>query len=318
MLKGYEAQVYLDIREVEDADFCGWARLHAELNGGGVADPQAALEDMLFGALYAPFRDLLSAERIEDAQKVFTGEASAIGAESLKAVERFVRTAKGFLKADAGADGAAADTEAAIDTDAAVAGWEKTMLSYAKFFEGAEGLADKSVFARYLRRKLTGGTRLRAYACADAALELCAVIAGAAVDDWHIDRKTRECLEAVGIEAGAAARFVDTAKALLKYALPAEDAGKTALAAVAGGRAALDARSVVQTALNDEVFRRLIGVNEWDGVEWFNKEAFEATLYRTAFLCGAYADIKTVAPIFAALSAAEQKSGYRVEGLISN
>jgi hypothetical protein len=277
---------------------------------------------MLFGALYAPFRDLLSAERIEDAQKVFTGEASAIGAESLKAAARFALTAARFLKTDAAASDteAALDTEAAADTEALVAGWEKTMLSYAKFFEGAEALADKSVFARYLRRKLTGGTRLRAYACAYAALELCAVIAGdsgtgVAVDDWHIDRKTRECLEALGIEAGAAARFVDTAKALLKYALPAEDAAKTARAAVAGGRAALDARSIVQTALNDEVFRRLIGVNEWDGIEWFNKEAFEATLYRTAFLCGAYADIKTVAPIFAALSAAEQKSGYRVEGL---
>jgi hypothetical protein len=60
MLNGYEAQVFADIYEVEDAAFTTWARLNAETNGAFFDNPDEALQDMLFGSLYALFLDILN------------------------------------------------------------------------------------------------------------------------------------------------------------------------------------------------------------------------------------------------------------------
>ena len=62
-LKGYEAQVFLDIHEVEDGPGGGraarWARLNHELQGRGVPDPEAAVQDICLGELYYRFTELL-------------------------------------------------------------------------------------------------------------------------------------------------------------------------------------------------------------------------------------------------------------------
>ena len=94
------------------------------------------------------------------------------------------------------------------------------------------------------------------------------------------------------------------------------------------------AYSVVQTLLGDDEIQRLLQVNRYQGVLWFNKEAFERMLWwmlslavveetRAALRLGAERLAVEVAQAIVAhydivkkLQQAEKKSGYQVEKLM--
>jgi glycosidase len=321
-LSGYEAQVYLDIYEVEDADFSTWARLHTELNGAGMRDPKEALEDMLLDEIFGPFCDLFKLERIEDARKVFSGEAEGPGAETQAAVERFIGAAKEFRKETA-YDPFAGDKRpgAAVDIKTAVKGWEKVMGVYSARFKAAEALAGKDGFAAGLRDRLVNGLQLNAFVYGFSVFGLCSAVAGKNANGaetvtlfefWHFDRKMRECFEALGIDGPAAYRFIEIAKALTRRLVP----GKTGVKAEWAKAAPVTALSIVKNTHDSEDFRRLLGVNEWEGVDWFNKEAFEEVLFYTAALAVVFADIDTIFTIVTELSVAESKSEYKLPELV--
>jgi glycosidase len=320
-LSGYEAQVFLDIYEVEDAGLSTWARLHAELNGAGMRDPGEALEDMLLDDIFGPFNDMFGIERIDDARKVFTGESVSPSAETLGAVERFLEAAKEFRK-EAAYDPFAGGRNEAADTGAAVKEWEKTIAAYAASFKSAAELAGEGGFAASLRSAFADGLRLSAFACGSAAFGLCAAIAGkksngaeavTLFEYWHLDRKMRECFELLGIDGGQAYRFIEIAKAFARRLVPGKSGVK---AEWAKDGAAASALSIVKNNKDREDFRRLVGVNEWEGVEWFNKEAFEEVLFYAAFIGSACAGFDAANSAVAEFSAAKSKSEYKLAALI--
>jgi hypothetical protein len=80
-LNGYEAQVFLDIHEVEDTagspggTWSGrWARLHHELNGRGVRDLSTAMQDLFLEELYRAFTALFEGNRMEELSRAFAGD----------------------------------------------------------------------------------------------------------------------------------------------------------------------------------------------------------------------------------------------------
>jgi hypothetical protein len=103
-LNGYEAQVFLDIHEVEDAApgtaeyrwDARWSKLNAELNGRGVEDLHGALQDIFLGDLYAPFVECFTQGRIAELTALVTAASpqkkeAAVFAESFaKPVETFI------------------------------------------------------------------------------------------------------------------------------------------------------------------------------------------------------------------------------------
>ncbi|MDR2343046.1 MAG: alpha-amylase [Spirochaetaceae bacterium] len=321
-LPGYGAQVYLDIHEVEDGDFSTWARLHAELNGAGMRDPKEALEDMLLDEIFGPFSDLFRLERIEDARKVFSGESDGPDAETLQALERFLLAAKELRKEAVYDPFAGGKGSGTVDLKIAVDRWGKTLAGYAASFKAAAALAGKNDFAAGLRDRLVNGLQLGAFVYGFSVFGLCASIAGknangaAAVtlfEFWHFDRKMRECFEALGLDGAAAHRFIEVAKAFTRRLVPGEAGVKAGW--VKSG-ASVTALSIVQNAHDSEDFRRLLGVNEWGGVDWFNKEAFEETLFYAAAIAAGYAGIDAVSAVVAELSNAELKSEYKLAELV--
>jgi glycosidase len=328
MLNGYEAQVYLDIYEVEDCDFSTWARLHSESNGAGMKNPQEALEDMLLDDIFRPFCALLAPERIEDARKVFLGETESPNEDTLRAVEAFLTTAVEFRK-EVVYDPFAGDKKGGTaDVKAAVSGWSKTLLAYAKSFKDAA--AEKAGFAAQLRNSLVNELRIDAFIYGYTVLELCRVVAGAKAagseavvlfEYWHFDRKMRECFEALGIDGGAAYRFIETAKAFMRRLVPGKSGLKAEWlkeSASADGKASLTAASVIQTIHDSEDFRRLLGVNEWEGVDWFNKEAFEEVSFYALVISLAYTSVDSAAVFARELNSAEAKSGYQMKSFIKS
>jgi len=129
--------------------------------------------------------------------------------------------------------------------------------------------------------------------------------ARALVDHWCLDRKLREALQAAGVPGDEAWRLTNAARTASALH-PDKPSAESSWAAWS----------------MDEDGRRILGVNTWDGVEWFRAEGFELfaafAALDAAFPPGGGGAFKTrlsaAAKILAALRKAEAKSGYRVDG----
>jgi hypothetical protein len=126
---------------------------------------------------------------------------------------------------------------------------------------------------------------------------------------WQLDRKLREILGGLGIERETLWRGLEIMKALLSR-VPGTKASAAAKAA-----GAVSAQAAAQTLLLDNYdkddFRRILGVNVFDDVTWFNKESFEEALsFGSLFAAVETGDFALIKKIDAELRRAEAKSGY--------
>ncbi|MDR3161732.1 MAG: alpha-amylase [Spirochaetaceae bacterium] len=286
-LRGYEAQVFLDIHEVEDHKG-RWARLNHELSGRGVEDLEAAIRDIFLGELYRAFSGL------------FRGEYRDQGYRNAGVLEEpvlaFITTAQEYIRG-------AARGDPRDRYDPFVTEWEHPALE-------AERIREE--FTAYLYRwsllstesheppppglgktvlDFLGDLRsenrknVAVFAAAYGVLSLLrSVIGGGAsgadaralVDHWQLDRKLRECLSDLGAGGDEAYRVVELMKAVLARTSP-EDT--EAYRDIPLGEA------LMMDNYHAEDFRRLLGVNLFEDTVWFNKEAFEEALfYASLFL----------------------------------
>ncbi len=77
-----------------------------------------------------------------------------------------------------------------------------------------------------------------------------------------------------------------------------------------------DARRLAEAWLADSDVRAFIGVNQWEGAEWFEKDAFESLLDLATSLDLADGSTR-VAPVIVALRRAAVASGYRVDSFLA-
>ena len=309
-LKGYEAQVFLDIHEVEDGPGGRWARLNHELQGRGVPDPEAAIQDTCLGELYYRFTELLNPELVEAIHGFFTGTGTAsmeTFIESLRApVLAFAETAQRFTggaegRCDPfvreGRDPALAPEKIAEDYGA----YMSRLLGLAAYMGGknaAEGAAGAKT-AKKKSAKDSAPAYLRGLAAAlrdrpgviAAALgygllsQLRSILGEGAsgteavrlgFDHWHLDRKLREQYRQTGIPEDEAGRLTALMRAALSRTVPENrkpyETGEPF-------RPGLLAAAIIEENYQDEDFRKILGINFFDDVTWFNKEGFEATLF---------------------------------------
>jgi glycosidase len=131
---------------------------------------------------------------------------------------------------------------------------------------------------------------------------------------WRLDRKIREAYQALGFNEDEAGRVAEIAQAVLVRtgaARPVQprkkssSAGKSPRAAktspVPGPAAQAGVAAFLAANYEAEDFRRLVRVNRFDDATWFNKEAFEETLY--------YAFLFLLAEDSAFVQASSQASG---------
>ncbi|HAE21977.1 MAG TPA: hypothetical protein DCG47_06595, partial [Spirochaetaceae bacterium] len=132
----------------------------------------------------------------------------------------------------------------------------------------------------------------------------------ALVDRWCLDRKLREAMQAAGAHGDCAWRAAAFAKAalLLLERMPLLG-GKAAKAPIAGLGA------FVEESFKDEEVSRLLGVNVWDGVTWFNAERFSLAQAMAAGI--AYLEAGDAAkPALDALASAAEASGWNLAVLL--
>ncbi|MDR0402495.1 MAG: alpha-amylase [Treponema sp.] len=340
-LDGYQAQVFLDIHEIQDNGRGEWARLNHELSGRGAPDLEAAKMDIVLGELYYRFGEIFKPGIEPDALKpLFTGfiETARKFIDGNGLYDPWIKTPEPEQEAASSMPRAARTTQSA--RTARPAGDRPKAMNR----KSPEKIWDD--FTVYLERMIPvhaafedGGSPLAESKCAGFAyayisLALLRPVIGDAASGndavslalhWQLDRKLREILCRLGADEESARYFVETAKAVLsRGGDPEKSGGKTARvpsskpAKTAAKPDAKDlARQLILDNYADDDFRRILGINVFDDVTWYNKEAFERALHYgsicAAMECGDPALVKKTA---GELKKAEKRSGYRLDALI--
>jgi hypothetical protein len=150
---------------------------------------------------------------------------------------------------------------------------------------------------------------------------------------WQLDRKLREILCRLGLDGESAWHAVEIMKAVLsrggkRRELTAQAVVAKPVAArpdkdapdvkAAEKRSAQDlVRQIILDNYDDDDFRRILGINVFDDVTWFNKEAFEQVLhYGSVYAAMENGDAALIKDAAAELQKAEKRSGYRLDALV--
>jgi glycosidase len=293
-LNGYEAQVFMDIREVQDSRG-RWARLCAELKGRGVWDLDVAMQDFLLGELYVPFMALFEPKLIEGLYRLSGAGAKDGGSAEIAGdagpVQSFLASLRGpaltFINTAFRCLGGMGDLwdpfvpERAYPRLEPETVWQELAAYVGRLGElGQPGDTASPAIPlwRNLKKQISDRPHTALYAFGYGIFAMFRSIVGggtegaaakALIDHWHLDRKFREACEAQGVSGDEAYRVTEIMKALLARTVPAS-------AALYGP--APSALYLIQENYAAEDFRAILGVNLFDDVVWFNKEAFERTL----------------------------------------
>ncbi|MDR1955479.1 MAG: alpha-amylase [Treponema sp.] len=300
-LKGYEAQVFLDIHEREDDTQGRWSRLCTELQGRGVPDPQEALQDLFLGELYGSFMALFKPEPIQALNRAFSGARTQDTAACITSWKEqaaaFIRTAIRYVDGAAGAYDPF-ERKARIGDEAGDperigeewAGYLRRLFLLAEYGAQVPGTGQKAGTAaqkltRLWAAELRGRPFTAVFAAGYGVLTLLRLIIGADASGadaaallrhWNLDRKLQEAWRNLGIPGDVAYRVTEIAQAVLARTCPEDPA-------VYG--TPVSAAALIGEHYQAEDFRRLLGINQFEGITWFNKEAFEETLdYASLFL----------------------------------
>jgi hypothetical protein len=282
-LNGYEAQVFMDIHEVEDASG-RWARLHVELNGRGVPDLYASLQDLFLGELYAPFAQLVTPERINSFYALC---AKAKGADEQAFFTALKEPALAFATVAAnylcGAQGKYDPFNAArmeYPTFAPEQVCEDFIERLKRFIDfAAKQPAASMTFIATLREKVIANPHISAFAMGYALLATLRSVVGqgasgaeasALAVHWSLDRKIKEACCAFGASGEEAYWINEVAKAVLARTCPEN---------VAMYEDGPFAAKVIVENYQAADFKCLLQVNRFNDVTWFNKEAFERVLF---------------------------------------
>jgi hypothetical protein len=301
-LRGYETQVFLDIHEVEDDQWGRWARLNHELNGRGVWDLRASMEDLILGELYYRFSGLFTQEIIGDLAGILAAAPSAPEPDSFigslgTPVLAFVSGAKKYL------DGAGVHDPFTTAWDHPVVEPEfigeeffsllRRLIRLVKYAAKAPpGLTEPA--GRLVRTWFAASPKLgesdavyrqaAAFAVGYGILTLLRSIIGggasgaearALADHWALGRKLREIYAALGIPEDLSCRITEIFRLVLGRTVP-EKAGIY-------GSPDLPESFILENYSADD-FRSVLGVNYFEDVTWFNKEAYELALRYIPFV----------------------------------
>ena len=354
-LNGYEAQVFLDIQEKEDAldakpgSWEGrWAMLNHELNGRGVLNLEETLMDIYLAELYLPLREILSVRRLEELSNIINSQDTEKFIENmLKPANDFVAAAKRHLdKAECSIMPEASAPPAisgasAISAAAAIDEWSLSLENLLALTTAppARAAADKpcegkkaSLFLSSLGEKTRERPALALMALGYSTLTLLRSLsedgrgAAALAAHWQLDRILGKCWEDAGIPRAEAQRGAEIAMALLARSGPG--AGDFLKNAKTPGAIAA---ALILENYDSEDFRIILGVNRFEEATWFNREAYKETLFLTPFFLALEGRLffgketetpgekqkrmETIAAVTEAFCLAEETSAYRFDEL---
>ncbi|MGB8648018.1 MAG: alpha-amylase family glycosyl hydrolase [Anaerolineae bacterium] len=325
-LAAYKCHVFTDWREVQDNSWHQYAHLNSYLNGRGVPSVHEALREIFLQPVTEPFKDLVNAEMF---QRLFaarvTSSEQAPDKELLAEVEQKTTRLLGEIKRLAGGSGdeVALAQEIARKLDAIL-----TLPTIAYRYPELELEKDEAVI-QFLLEGLDDEVLMWAPLFGWLFVHALGKIVSdvdydetsrAWIDEWLLGRVLASTFQDLGLDVNAAWRNVGLIKILTEHQ------GWTELAATAKK----PAYQLLENWLQDESVQQFMQSNRYQGVLWFNKESFDQLLpwmFRVAIVAqSGNADLESAEAaqqaikyyeLMAELQAAEKKSDYQVEKLLT-
>ncbi len=290
-LDAYASHVYWEFREVHDGVAGQWSRLAERLGGAGVPSLDEALRELQLEPVHGPLRELLAGGVGSSIIGGAPSEADLAGLESRTAV---------FLRALA--DATAVSGDAGRLATAVRIRTERALRSLAEL----PGGVDRAGLLGWLLMGRTGELAPAADVAATSR---------AWYDELRLAGAMATTLLAAGLDEGEAWSGAELVRVLLALPRPSSLRGPVRTA---------DLRLLEQWLARDLV-RAAIGTNTWQGVEYLDRDAFEAMLRWAARLDaidaarepadGARPGEPARPGFEARLTAAAEAAGYRVDRL---
>jgi glycosidase len=267
-LGAYKYHVFVDIREVADNHRGDYARLASQLNGRGVPSVEEALREMTLAPILRPYRALVNAETVRNLATqskkspselptyVATFRASLV--ELLAAVRASVG---GTASVEAIADDVLADLQAGLPLVDASPIAHPTPNGHPASVApvvSTDQLGAVGTLAAWLITASLGSTA----GAPDPTL------GRALIDEYRLDRNIAATLADLGVADAERADLVVLVKILTSHR-----GWWKAL-----NRPKQSAARALELLLADADVRQLLRINRFDGILWYNKEAFDRLL----------------------------------------
>ena len=323
-LRAYERHVFMDVREVQENEAHLYGQVAAQLGGKGVPSIDDAVREITLHPVHVPFKELVNAGMFRWLLKGrVTEPGGKVDPERLDQVEQKMANLLRAIKAFTGGTGKAGKIAQMTRHElAALLQYPVLTTRVGAPASGADRAAADYVHVD-LEDTFVWGTLLGwVLAHPLGAIVNEADPAGqsrAWIDEWLLGRIIGVTLRDLGLDPAQATEAVTLVKLLTAHEswYRAQNKSKHIY-------------PLVETCLRDEEVRHFLGVNRFDGVLWFNKEAFDRWLWWMAVL--AAVEI-TAGPVFEKakeskqltavyetilkLKQAEAESGYQVTKLMS-
>jgi glycosidase len=274
-LKAYECRVFMDFRIVRAGGGEGpggeiWAKLAEYLQGGGVPNIDEAARDFTARPAREPFRELVNAgfftwllgKRVTEPDGRLDAAAGEQAAEKAGNVARGVMILAGLEETDCSGDAQEAVSSVVRRDFEAIL----QLPVVGSRFPGA-GARGYGAAVRYLLSGLAEGAPAWTWLFCWAGLR--ALGSTSRIAEWRLGPIIAATGRDMGLAAAAAEGTVGSLLALAPYR-SWHEAGKTRRDTV---------RRIAETMFAEGDVQRALGVNEYQGVRYFNKEAFESLIW---------------------------------------
>ena len=302
-LAAYDLHVFSDIRQVADGADHRYARLAEQLAGRGVPSIDQALAELELEPVLEPYRRLVSPDLLRELLDV-----QAAGPEEppdAGLLDRVEATLDELLSVVQDRIGGAAVPELApairSDLERLLTGERAIALQDLSPPPAAGSPLPPAAVGWVLLRRLADG----APADSDEG------DVGRWLDDWFLLPNFRRSLLALGLGEGASDRAVAAVRAL-------DACGQWWRPEAAGP---LDLEATMRELLARPAVAAFLGVNRFQGVEWFVSECWDELRFCLAVVAAVEADdpeqLDDIGSHLEMLEAARQESGYRVDELLA-
>jgi hypothetical protein len=268
-LGAYKHHVFLDFREVQDNEWHQYAHLAGYLNGRGVPGIEEALREIFLRPVHYPFKELVNAglyRRLMDARVAAPGEQLDVLPldEAQGRAQRLLEEMNQFIGGQGDSGAIAREIRAKLEIALQLPVLEERY---------ALEKPDKySAALEYVREGFDGDEAAWGAALTWLFVHALGKVQGEAgfaqqsrswLDEWRLNRLIAAALQDLGLGEGEAWQRATLVKLLTAHQ---------------GWCAAGGAYPVLRSWLADADVHQFLQVNRYQGVLWFNQEAFEQLL----------------------------------------